>query len=374
MVSKIRNVKHKRVYKQDNNAKATANISITSQKEETPIVAKDMRPWVEKYRPSKIEDIVLDDMTKIILDKILSSNKFPNLLLYGPPGTGKTTTVINLVNEYRRKMGELGPGLVIHLNASDERGVDIVRGTLQQFVKSSNMFIKGTKFVILDEADYMTTQAQTALRQLIQTHPHIKFCLICNYVSKVDTSLRNEFVRLRFNHLPSDLICKFLFDISENENICLTTENIEDIRNMFGSDMRSMINFIQTTYANANSSCSTTISSQNVYDKLCIIRSSELQLLFDKCLSLNNCMQIGNISERQTRKKVKQISDMLIDYCNRGFGIKNIITEFLNFIIVKHPGNINSNILSKVEFIVYHTSNDTHLIIDYFIKECIPEL
>lgn len=85
-------------------------------------------------------------------------------------------------------------------------------------------------------------------------------------------------------------------------------------------------------------------------------------------------MQIGNISERQTRKKVKQISDMLIDYCNRGFGIKNIITEFLNFIIVKHPDNINSNILSKVEFIVYHTSNDTHLIIDYFIKECIPEL
>ena len=104
--------------------------------------------------------------------------------------------------------------MVIHLNASDDRGVDIVRGPINQFVVSGNMFNKGTKFVVLDEADYMTIQAQSALRQLLQSYPNIKFCLICNYVSKVDVSLRNEFVRIRFNHLPAELIDSLLTEIS----------------------------------------------------------------------------------------------------------------------------------------------------------------
>ena len=83
-------------------------------------------PWVEKYRPSKFEDIVLDPNNREIMNNILKTNYFPNILLYGPPGTGKTTTIVNLVNSYLDMRGKSHKGLMVHLNASDERGIDII--------------------------------------------------------------------------------------------------------------------------------------------------------------------------------------------------------------------------------------------------------
>ena len=91
-------------------------------------------PWVEKYRPSCFDDIVLDPVNKTILSNILKTNYFPNLLFYGPPGTGKTTTIINLVNSYQEKLNMKNKGLMIHLNASDERGIDIIRNQINSFV------------------------------------------------------------------------------------------------------------------------------------------------------------------------------------------------------------------------------------------------
>ena len=93
-------------------------------------------PWVEKYRPKHLSDVVLDENNKIILDNIIENDHFPNLLLYGPPGTGKTTTIINLINSYQIKYNQNHKGLMIHLNASDERGIDIIRNQIASFVKS----------------------------------------------------------------------------------------------------------------------------------------------------------------------------------------------------------------------------------------------
>ena len=87
-------------------------------------------PWVEKYRPSCFEHIVLEPMNRIILSNILKTNYFPNLLFYGPPGTGKTTTIMNLVTAYQSKLNMQNRGLMIHLNASDERGIDIIRNQI----------------------------------------------------------------------------------------------------------------------------------------------------------------------------------------------------------------------------------------------------
>ena len=121
-------------------------------------------PWIEKYRPTNFDNIVLDDINRILFENILSKKHFPNLLFYGPPGTGKTTTIINLINEYQKKNSGGGKGSVIHLNASDERGIDIIRNQINQFVKSMSLFETGFKFVILDEVDYMTKNAQQALK------------------------------------------------------------------------------------------------------------------------------------------------------------------------------------------------------------------
>jgi replication factor C subunit 3/5 len=121
-------------------------------------------PWVEKYRPDTFENIVLDPINKRILHNIIRTNNFPNLLLYGPPGTGKTTTIINIINKYQEANNEIHKGLIIHLNASDERGIDIIRNQIRQFVDSDTLFVTGTKFIILDEVDYMTKHAQQSLK------------------------------------------------------------------------------------------------------------------------------------------------------------------------------------------------------------------
>lgn len=311
---------------------------------QTQQAMKDIRPWVEKYRPDNFIDIVLDDITKTLLVNMISQKKFCNLLFYGPPGTGKTTTIVNLVNEYRSIMNEKGPGQIIHLNASDDRGVDIVRGQLSQFVQSDNMFAKGSKYVILDEADYMTIPAQIALRQLIQSNPHIKFCLICNYISKVETSLRNEFVRIRFNHLPSSLINTFLMNINEKEGLDLSYQDIDDIRNLFSSDMRSMINFMQTTHGPR--------------EKMSIIRTTDWQKLLKTC---NN----GNS---------KKVQNLLNSFCNRGYNIKNIICDFTHFITINNEEFINEDFIKNVEFIIHNNSNNNNLLINYFIDECLDYL
>jgi replication factor C subunit 3/5 len=113
-------------------------------------------PLCEKFRPTNFDDIVLDPLNKNILRNIIETSYFPNLLFYGPPGTGKTTTIINLVNSYQIKNNQQRKGLMIHLNASDERGIDIIRNQINQFVNTKNLFNQGMKFVILDEVDYMT--------------------------------------------------------------------------------------------------------------------------------------------------------------------------------------------------------------------------
>ena len=168
------------------------------------------KPWVEKYRPQELNDVVLDALNKSVLQSILDNNHFPNLLLHGPPGTGKTTTVVSLIKAYQQRYNQQNKGLMIHLNASDERGIDIIRNQIHQFVNAKSMYCEGLKFVILDEVDYMTKNAQQALKYLLQACVgNVRFCLICNYISRIDDSLQNEFVRMRFNQLPSKDIISF---------------------------------------------------------------------------------------------------------------------------------------------------------------------
>lgn len=302
-------------------------------------------PWVEKYRPTAFRDIVLEPLTKELLEKMLNKGSLPNLLLYGPPGTGKTTTAVNLVNEYRRRKGETSPGHVIHLNASDERGIDIVRGPLSQFVNSSSLFLRGTKFVILDEADYMTATAQHALRQLLQSFPCVRFCLICNYVSKIDESLCNEFVRLRFNHLPDVLIEEFLKNINQSEHLQYNDSQIKAIRLTYGSDMRSMINFLQV-----NSAVKATIQ---------VVTNEEWHRIMSFVL------------KKQLRKTLTGL-DLIAKQSN---GIKNTIRDFTNYIIENHCGLVTIDFLSKVEFIVHNKTNTCELnVLKYFVNECLPSL
>ena len=203
-------------------------------------------PWCEKYRPNIIDNIILNDVNKQIIDNILLNNKIPNLLFYGPPGSGKTTTILNIINKYFKNIKNY-KSLVIHLNASDDRGIDIIRNTIYNFIYTNSFSEEKTRFIILDEADYMTKIAQQALKILIQEHNvNIIYCLICNYISKIDNSLQNEFIKLRFNNLPTNNILSLMNNIIKNENLNLSKTTLKSIITYYNNDVRCMINYLQT--------------------------------------------------------------------------------------------------------------------------------
>lgn len=227
---------------------------------------KKFIPWVEKYRPQNFDDIVLSEINYTILTNVINRNHFPNIMFYGPPGTGKTTTIINLIVKYQLSRGGRRKDLIIHLNASDERGIEIIRNQINKFVNTKSLFGAGKKFVILDEVDFMTKNAQYALRYLIQRYnQNVCFCLICNYISKIDTSLQNEFVRLKFNKLPEDNIVEFLKVICFNEKIKYKKGSLLKIQHQYDSDIRSMINYLQ--YNNNNLEINNKIVTAEIFEK-----------------------------------------------------------------------------------------------------------
>jgi replication factor C subunit 3/5 len=279
-------------------------------------------PFVEKYRPVKLDDIVLDPLNKQIFKNMTDTGHFPNLLLHGPPGTGKTTTIINLINSYQEKFKQKNKELIIHLNASDERGIDIIRSQINQFVNSKTLFNKGMKFVILDEVDYMTKNAQQALRYLLQNYVRsVRFCLICNYITRIDEGLMNEFVSFRFNQLPEKEIVNFLKQISLNENLNLNEKVLYLIQKMHNSDIRSMINFMQL---NQNiKEVSINIIDDNIWNNLYnkIKEGHSITIL---------TLYVNEISIKYNIDK-KNIIKNFFNYIIRNCEITHI-TDFLNFV------------------------------------------
>jgi replication factor C subunit 3/5 len=292
-------------------------------------------PWVEKYRPTNLNDIVLDPFNKAIIDRIIETNYFPNILLYGPPGTGKTTTIINLVNKFQEKHHQLNKGLMIHLNASDERGIDIIRSQIHQFVNSNSLFHNGIKFVILDEVDYMTKNAQQALKYLLQGFNNVRFCLICNYISRIDESLQNEFMRIRFNQLPEPAIIHFLTTICTKEGLTIPLDKLRSIQRLFKSDIRSMINYIQS----------------NQYSEKEVVNDAMWDVL--TVLIKDNCPAAIN-----------QINKISAEY---NIEIKNIIKDYLNYIIHYKPEAVTSAFLQFTEFIMHLNEPPVDYIVNYTV-------
>jgi replication factor C subunit 3/5 len=305
-------------------------------------INKEYIPFVEKYRPNEFENIVLDVNNKIILNNIIEKLYFPNLLLYGPPGTGKTTTIINLINSYQDKIKNKDKNLIIHLNASDERGIDIIRHQINNFVNSKALFNNGMKFVILDEVDYMTKSAQQALRYLLQSYNNnVRFCLICNYISKIDEALQNEFITLRFNQLPREEIIKYIKNISNKENLNLTEDSINNIQNIFKSDMRSMINFIQTNI--------------DIKEKIKIIDNNILE---DLLITIKK--------EKDNELIISLINEISLTY---NIDKKNLLKLLFNYIIKFHDEVIRIDLLDFIENLLHNEIENNDIIINYTISK-----
>jgi replication factor C subunit 3/5 len=204
----------------------------------------DFLPWVEKYRPKNINEIISHDQNIETIKLLLKNNSLPHLLFYGSPGTGKTSTILSIAKEIYGTNSRL---MVMKLDASDDRGINSVREDIKGFAEKSNMFQKGVKLIILDEADSMTFDAQFALRRIIEKYStSIRFCLICNYENKIIHAIKSRCANFRFSNIDNIHIINKLQEIANNENIDLKKEIINTIAILAKGDLRKAINLLQS--------------------------------------------------------------------------------------------------------------------------------
>jgi replication factor C subunit 2/4 len=220
-------------------------------------------PWIEKYRPILLDDIVGNEETINRLKVFAEDGNLPNLIISGPPGTGKTTSILCLA---RQLLGSnVYKDAVLEMNASNDRGIEVVRNKIKMFAQKKVTLEKGKhKIIILDEADSMTDGAQQALRRIMEIYSSTtRFCLACNNSEKIIEPIQSRCAILRYIKLNDKQILKRLLEISELENLSYTDDGLEAIIFTAQGDMRQAINNLQSTHNGFGH-----INSENVF-KVC---------------------------------------------------------------------------------------------------------
>jgi len=297
-------------------------------------------PWVEKYRPKQVQDVAYQNEVVSVLQNTLQGDDFPNLLFYGPPGTGKTSTILALC---RQLFGnDLYKSRTLELNASDERGIQVVRDKVKTFSTQavSSKRPDGTscppfKIVILDEADSMTKHAQAALRRTMEKQTKTtRFCLICNYVSRIIEPITSRCAKFRFKPLSVDTITDRLAMISKGENVHISEQAIETLIKASEGDMRKAITFLQSAYRLKSEE---EISSDDITEMAGIIPDEDLSSLqetfssgsFDKLESKVKAIMMNGYSGSQL---ISQLHDLLVTSEELNDNQKSVIMEKLSVV------------------------------------------
>ncbi|NPA22298.1 MAG: replication factor C small subunit [Candidatus Micrarchaeota archaeon] len=202
-----------------------------------------MLPWVEKYRPKKLDEVVGQDNIVALMKSFLKKKNMPHLLFAGPPGVGKTTVALAFANELFK--GELA-GNFLELNASDERGIDVIREKVKEFARTLPQNDVGFKILFLDEADALTPEAQQALRRMMEVYSkHTRFILSCNYPSKIIEPIQSRVSILRFQPLSKEDIKKLVEKIAKEEKLKIDPEVIDYLYEVSEGDTRKILNILQ---------------------------------------------------------------------------------------------------------------------------------
>ncbi|EWM20422.1 activator 1 37 kda subunit [Nannochloropsis gaditana] len=317
-------------------------------------------PWVEKYRPVTLNDVVGNTEAIDRLKVVAQDGNMPHMLLAGPPGTGKTSSIVCLSREL---LGEEHLGAssllslpysrpckvftaafpfsfvlplpiptgaaVLELNASDERGIDVIRSRIKMFAQKKVVLPPGRhKVVILDEADSMTSAAQQALRRTMEIYSHTtRFALACNTSSKIIEPIQSRCAILRFSRLADEEILDRLRQICEAEHVGFSDDGLEAVIFTAEGDMRNAINNLQSTYSGFGY-----VNQANVF-KVC---DQPHPLLMKEVLDL--CAGSGDLKAAQEK---------LLRVWNLGYSASDIVGTL--FKVCRNHGTMNEG--TKLNFI-----------------------
>lgn len=290
-------------------------------------------PWVEKYRPSTLDDLVShEDIIKTV-SKFIQEDQVPHLLFYGPPGTGKTSTILACAR-LLYSAAQMS-STVLELNASDDRGIGIVRGPILTFASTRTIFKSGFKLIILDEADAMTMDAQNALRRIIEKYTeNIRFCIICNYLSKIIPALQSRCTRFRFGPLSPEQILPRLNYVIDEEKVTVTEDGKKALLTLANGDMRKVLNVLQSTWLACKN-----VTEDNVYTCVGHPLRTDIESIVKWLLNENFKTTYNNI------KELKMI---------KGLALHDIITEVHKYVHrIEFPFDIMIDLMDKMAEIEY---------------------
>ena len=283
-------------------------------------------PWVEKYRPEKLKDVVGQEEITRRLESYVKNNTMPNLMFSGQAGIGKTSTAVALAKEFFKDNFQQN---FLELNASDERGIDVVRETIKNFARTL-AFDFGFKIIFLDESDALTFDAQQALRRTMEKYSRTcRFILSCNYSSKIIEPIQSRCVVFRFKPLNAKEVEEKIMSIAKIEKIEISKDAINALVYVCEGDMRKAVNILQ-----ASSSISGKVDEKTIHEVSSRARPDEIKQMIK--LALN-----GNFLEAR-----KMLDKLMYEY---GMSGEDVIIQLHREIVNSEEDEIDGK--TKIEII-----------------------
>lgn len=287
-----------------------------------------MSIWIDKYRPNTLNDISGHTDIINIFRQYVKTKNVPNIIIHGDPGTGKTSSILAMARELYGKDYE---NEVHELNASDERGIDVVRYKIHSLAKKSVSSLIGFKIIVLDEADFLTKDAQAALRKVMETYSDKTiFCLLCNYIYKIIPPIQSRCVSFYFKPLSIDEIGNQLKKIALSEKITIDDHKLNTIIKLSSGDLRQAIILLQQSFFN-----------DNIYDLMGIVDTSFYKNIFSKQLNYDI------------------IYNMVDHIYNNAYNISNIVIDLFDYIL--ESNEIIEDKKQKMIIKITETDKNIHL-------------